>query len=267
MADRTLIVLEQNTYSLSPNLFRDPSHKIHKITTIRPQQITQTVVVLNMTLKIIGRHAFANNPNLTEAILPLDLEYIGDFAFEGCTALANIEFDNDENLKYIGHNAFEDTLWYQSLFQAHENNSVVYIGNVAYAYKGQGEEYFDIRLDENTVSVSPFAFDNQDKLLTFYMPSSILNISQFAFGRDFESGEKALTTIYLEEGGENIAGIFSLASKVILNSMPVKLKGSAVYSYIENIDGENVRVYDLWMSLSLLSYLFQKILCPISMCQ
>lgn len=262
LADRTLIVLEQNTYSLSPNLFRDPSHKIHKITTIRPQQITQTVVVLNMTLKIIGRHAFANNPNLTEAILPLDLEYIGDFAFEGCTALANIEFDNDENLKYIGHNAFEDTLWYQSLFQAHENNSVVYIGNVAYAYKGQGEEYFDIRLDENTVSVSPFAFDNQDKLLTFYMPSSILNISQFAFGRDFESGEKALTTIYLEEGGENIAGIFSLASKVILNSMPVKLKGSAVYSYIENIDGENVRVYDFMDVIELIELLVSEDIMP-----
>ncbi|MFW5780831.1 MAG: leucine-rich repeat protein, partial [Bacillota bacterium] len=126
LAEGTLLTLNSNTYSISPNLFNDEEYNISKVTTVPPEEHTETVVVLNITLKRIGRYAFANNTNLTDVTLPPDLQYIGDYAFDGCPSLDNVTFENDENLQHIGNNAFEGSSWYNDYYSSYQNNSVIY---------------------------------------------------------------------------------------------------------------------------------------------
>ena len=58
------------------------------------------------------------------------------------------------------------------------------------------QENTEIELAENTVSISPYAFEKQTGLISIHIPSSIKNISQFAFG-EFIFGGKVVCKQYI----------------------------------------------------------------------
>ncbi|MFW5780681.1 MAG: leucine-rich repeat domain-containing protein, partial [Bacillota bacterium] len=101
---------------------------------------------------------------------------------------------------------------------------------------------------------------------TIHLPSGIDSLSQFAFGSHMEEdSQRSLTTIYIdntEDIAQNIAGIFTLSSKVILNSAPVKLSGVALYSYEITEDEETVVVYDFMDIFELIQIFIDEDIMP-----
>lgn len=68
-------------------------------------------ISLNSSVSIIGHHAFAQCRGLESFTVPIFTSYIGDSAFEGCSAMTQIKlFGTDYNvaLKQIGPNAFKN---------------------------------------------------------------------------------------------------------------------------------------------------------------
>ena len=65
---------------------------------------TLTAVTLPESIKTIGNHAFSGT-GLTEFKLPSAAYHIGDYAFDGCTDLTDVDFGN---VKIIGSYAFRD---------------------------------------------------------------------------------------------------------------------------------------------------------------
>lgn len=55
----------------------------------------------------IGEESFRKNENLKSIELPARLQFIPEYTFYGCSALAQVTFEKDSALKYIGENAFE----------------------------------------------------------------------------------------------------------------------------------------------------------------
>ncbi|MDD4315687.1 MAG: leucine-rich repeat protein [Clostridia bacterium] len=177
--------------------------------------------------------------------MPDGLERIEENAFANCAALETIVFENENKLKYIGQNAFQNVPWYDdTIYNDASSAEVIYIGNIAYAVKDQMDSNSEIVLREGTVSVTPYAFALQSGLISLQLPSSIKTIAQFAFGNHMQDGERLINTIFIDEAAtlmENIAGIFTVASKIVLNVSPVQLKGSCAYSY-DSVDAHGVPV-------------------------
>lgn len=229
----TLLELRSNTVSLSPYLFANRNN-IFVVTTVAPDVVNHTTILLNSSLKIIGKNAFANIGYLGEVTLPSGLTTIEADAFRNCNTLISFSFENIENIEYIGQNAFHNTPWYNTIFNNQEMNTVIYIGRVAYKYKGTIAPNTELSLREDTVCITPYAFEAQQNLLSIQLPAGIKHISQFIFGNHLAENEYNLQTIYIDKEAltiENIAGIFTSASKVIINSMPTMLKGSVYYTY------------------------------------
>ena len=223
LSSGTIISLKDNTVSVSPYLFANQT-EIHEVNMVRPDSTLGVVIVVNPTLRIIGRNAFFNNGNLSKVILPSTVKEIGANAFANCRFLEEITFQNSDNIEFIGQDAFYNTPWYQTLYESQPNNSIIYIGRIAYKFKGSMQENTEIELAENTVSISPYAFEKQTGLISIHIPSSIKNISQFAFGEFIFGGQSRLQTVYIDKEADlinNIAGIFTISSKVILNTAPV----------------------------------------------
>ena len=244
LSSGTIISLKDNTVSVSPYLFANQT-EIHEVNMVRPDSTLGVVIVVNPTLRIIGRNAFFNNGNLSKVILPSTVKEIGANAFANCRFLEEITFQNSDNIEFIGQDAFYNTPWYQTLYESQPNNSIIYIGRIAYKFKGSMQENTEIELAENTVSISPYAFEKQTGLISIHIPSSIKNISQFAFGEFIFGGQSRLQTVYIDKEADlinNIAGIFTISSKVILNTAPVKLDGSCHYSYEVDEDGSTIIV-------------------------
>lgn len=123
------------TYSAEPN-----GEKVATITKFNPQIvekdgqkyeeypskfiIPETVNGLKVTA--IANSAFANFTKLETIVMPDTIEYIGDYAFYGCTNLANIEFS--KNITHLGAEAFEETAYVKNL----DENKVHVISDILY---------------------------------------------------------------------------------------------------------------------------------------
>lgn len=88
-----------------------------------------------------------------------------------------------ENVTYIDRNAFDGTAWYNN-----QPEGVVYIGYVAYNYKGDTPA--SVILKEGTKVIAGPAFQNCSGLTSFTIPESVTSISDKAF-----YGCSSLTTI------------------------------------------------------------------------
>ncbi|MCM1438297.1 MAG: leucine-rich repeat protein [Roseburia sp.] len=71
--------------------------------------LSLTGVTLNTALTEISAYAFAECENLTQIEIPATAEKIGEGAFYGCGALANVNLSSLANLKEVGAGAFEGT--------------------------------------------------------------------------------------------------------------------------------------------------------------
>ena len=157
------------------------------------------------TLIAIGSQAFAGLDHLTGVIFPDGLKSIGTKAFEQCVNLAN--FNIPESLERLGAQAFQGTAWY-----AEQLDGVVYVGPIAYAYKGAMPAGLTLSLLPGTTGIADYAFyapDGSTSLVGIQLPSSLTSIGEGAF-----AGCTGLTMLLIPENVTAI-GAFAFLNTVL----------------------------------------------------
>ncbi|MDD4316137.1 MAG: leucine-rich repeat protein, partial [Clostridia bacterium] len=136
-----------------------------------------------------------NCKNVTKAVLSGDTSAISVAAFKGCTALSEINLDNvtifnerafqncqslaafnlPEVIDYVGAEAFSKTAWYEN----HADGGMVYLRNIAYAFKGAMPDNFSLKLLSGTTSAVKDIFVGKNKLQSIEFPLSVNELDNF----------------------------------------------------------------------------------------
>ncbi len=137
--------------------------------------------------------AFLGCRNLESIAIPESVEYIGDGAFYNCLSLADITFP--DGAVEISQNVFNKTSWYES-----QPDGMIYIGNIAYCYKGAMPENSEIVFKDGTTAIGGGAFFYNCNITSAVLPESLKIIGMNAFYKCHE-----LKTIEIADGVENIS--------------------------------------------------------------
>ena len=133
-----------------------------------------TSVNIPNSVTSIGSSAFRDCSGLTSVTIPNSVTYIGSWAFDGCSSLTSIEIPN--SVTFIGADAFSGTAWYNN-----QPEGLIYLGKVAYKYKGTMPKNTVIDLEEGTTEIASKAFYNCTGLTSITIPNSVTSIGSQAF--------------------------------------------------------------------------------------
>lgn len=144
-----------------------------------PAQKTDDNFFVPSSVTQIFAYAFYENRYLQ--IIDLNnVTMVKQYAFKGCTALANILAPN---LNFVEVEAFENTAWLNN-----QTSETVLLGNVLMKYQGTAKELSI----ENVKSIAPYAFANNESLEIVTLNLGLINIGDEAF---FEC--KNLKAVYI----------------------------------------------------------------------
>lgn len=127
------------------------------------------------TVTRIGNEAFSDCKTVTSIIIPNSITSIGDHAFRDCINLTSLSVPN--SLYDIGYKVLEGTKWLEK-----KPNGLVYVGLVAYGYKGAVPE--NVALREGIKGIAGGAFCNWEvppDLISIVIPNSVIKIGYGAF--------------------------------------------------------------------------------------
>ena len=99
---------------------------------------------------------------------------IGSYAFYNCSNASSITIP--ESIRSVGSNAFSGTAWYEN-----QPDGLLYVGKVAYKYKGTMPEGTKIAIKEGTTEITASAFSGCSGLMSITIPESITSIGSSAF--------------------------------------------------------------------------------------
>ncbi len=133
-----------------------------------------TSITIPNSVTSIGYRAFCYCTGLTSITIPNSVTSIGIFTFSNCTGLTSITIPN--SVTSIGYGAFDDTRWFEN-----QPDGLVYIGKVAYVYKGIMPENTIITLKDGTSEVVDYAFRGCTGLTSITIPNSVTSIGERAF--------------------------------------------------------------------------------------
>ncbi|MCQ2449090.1 MAG: leucine-rich repeat domain-containing protein, partial [Clostridia bacterium] len=131
-----------------------------------------TSITIPDSVTTIGRYALEGCTGLTSVTIPDSVTTIGDCAFYGCTGLTSITIP--DSVTTIGGSAFYNTAWFNN-----QPDGMVYIGKVAYKYKGTCPSTVILRND--TVGIAEDAFAWCEGLTSITIPDSVTTIGEYAF--------------------------------------------------------------------------------------
>lgn len=152
--------------------------------------LTSIIIPNNVTTICYG--AFQNCRGLTSVTIPNNTIIIGGSAFSQCSGLTNITIPN--SIKGIGNDAFSGTAWFNN-----QPDGLVYIGKVAYKYKGTMPDGTIINILEGTEGIQDLAFRYCKNLTSINIPNSVKKIGDYAF-----NGCTGLTSITIPNSVKRI---------------------------------------------------------------
>ena len=171
-----------------------------------------TSITIPNNLTAIESSTFENCSSLTSVTIPNSVISIGNGAFRGCSGLTSITIPN--SVTNIGWEAFHGTAWYKN-----QPDGLVYVGKIAYKYKGTMPANTRIRIKDGTLAIVCEAFKDCSGLTSITIPNSVTNIGWEAF-----SGCSGLTSITIPNNvtaieSSTFSGCSSLTSATIPNSV------------------------------------------------
>ena len=175
-----------------------------------PERVTYDGTTYSVTS--IGEFAFKDCTGLTSVTIPTSVTSIGEEAFRGCTGLTSVTIPN--SVTEIGYSAFGGTPWYNN-----QPDGVVYIGKVAYEFKGEIASGTAINIKEGTVSISGYAFYGCTGLTSITIPNSVTSIGEFAFSGCTGLSSVTIPSSVTEIGWSAFRGCAGLTSVTIPNSV------------------------------------------------
>lgn len=149
-------------------------------------------VSIHSSITSIGERAFYGCLKLNTIELPNSVTSIGDNAFNGCSSLSTLNLS--ETINSVGSYAFSDTKWLQD-----QPDGVVYIGKVAYLYKGTMPDNTVLEINEGTVQISGRAFSQCQGLVSIKLPETVLSIGEYTF-----LGCKQLESVHMSSSIKSI---------------------------------------------------------------
>ncbi|RGZ97390.1 hypothetical protein DW960_02535 [Ruminococcus bromii] len=174
------------------------------------------------TVKQIDTGALSDNGIITSVTIPNGVTTIGFSAFNGCIKLERIKFSS--NLDTVCENAFNNTKWFNN-----QSNGLVYVGKVAYKYKGDMPRNTKITVKSDTVSISESAFKDCANLTAILIPSSVKHIDKYAFYNC-----QGLTKLNFNDGIERIENdAFGSCEKLTSVNFSETLKSIGAFAFVE----------------------------------
>ena len=174
------------------------------------------------TVKQIDTGALSDNRIITSVTIPNGVTTIGFSAFNGCIKLEKIKFSS--NLDTVCENAFNNTKWFDN-----QSNGLVYVGKVAYKYKGDMPRNTKITVKSDTVSISESAFKDCANLTAILIPSSVKHIDKYAFYNC-----QGLTKLSFNDGIERIENdAFGSCEKLTSVNFSETLKSIGAFAFVE----------------------------------
>ena len=174
------------------------------------------------TVKQIDTGALSDNGIITSVTIPNGVTTIGFSAFNGCIKLERIKFSS--NLDTVCENAFNNTKWFNN-----QSNGLVYVGKVAYKYKGDMQRNTKITVKSDTVSISESAFKDCANLTAILIPSSVKHIDKYAFYNC-----QGLTKLNFNDGIERIENdAFGSCEKLTSVNFSETLKSIGAFAFVE----------------------------------
>ena len=155
----------------------------------------------------IGNSAFHNCSSLNSVTISEGVKYISSNALSWCSDLTSISIPN--SIISVAKSAFKNTAWYENL-----PDGLVYIGRVAYKYKGTMPQDTSIVIKEGTVSITEGAFASCSNLVSIEFPSTLNNIGIDAF-----LGCIKLDSISIPESVKRI-GLYAFQATGWFNALP-----------------------------------------------
>ena len=145
-----------------------------------------TSVKIGNAVTVIETEAFWGCTGLNNITIPDSVTSISYGAFYGCTGLTSITIP--DSVTSMGWGAFNNTGWYDI-----QPDGLIFAGKVAYKYKGNCPS--SVIIDNGTLGIAGYAFEDCTGLTSVTIPDSVTSIDSYAF-----FGCTGLESINIEEG-------------------------------------------------------------------
>lgn len=207
---------------------------------------------LSDNLKVIGENAF-NSSSLTQITIPSSVTNIGVSAFENCSELEYVKFEDNVSIPYL-NKAFYNCEMLKTV-EFEENVSINKISNYAFSFTA----ITFIKLPDDVNTITDFAFSNKSSmsvLTEVTLPKNLTTLNKGAFcrtsiekiempdnlkyiGKDVFSNCKSLSNVYLN----NVEGIDNYAFKNCSAIESIDLTGVTELSKTAFTSCENLKKY------------------------